>query len=592
MEREITRREALATAGAVATAAALTPYLRVPIAPAQAAAAAQAAGDFALPLRRMPELTKSRLSIPIVARDVPIARGERTLMWTFDGTFPGPTIRRPAGSTTRVRFRHRIPQAGTLTIHNHGHHSKAIHDGQPMSQLIAPGSGREYVYRHVEEGRPLRGGMRWYHDHSHGRTNLNAWMGLLGLFIVEDPLERKLRLPAGDQELLLVVTTRTLDENNQLVDPFSAAPDPGADAVGSGTLMLVNGVPRPYTVVEPTTYRLRILNAASFSPYNLGFADGVPVTQIGNESGLFPEPAERERVLMGPAERCDLLVDFSGFAGRNVVLSSTPQEATGPQASLVAPASAPAEDIMQFRVLPKRVKKITTRRPRPLPAKLRALPEWVAALSTSPDRTFAFGQAVESGSGRTVWTINGSPYDPERIEARPELGSTETWMLVNSSQQSHYIHLHAVDWKVISRNGGTPAPDEDVLKETFRLDPGETLAVGAKFTDHTGRYLIHCHMLSHEDHAMMTTFEIVPPGSGDRTARRSPAVTEAVIRDQRVFVPLDTLTPAEMERTRAMLAAQARIPGRPAPAPTTPLPLEADSAAGYLCRLPGAEVRS
>ena len=59
-----------------------------------------------------------------------------------------------------------------------------------------------------------------------------------------------------------------------------------------------------------------------------------------------------------------------------------------------------------------------------------------------------------------------------------------------------------------------------MLKETFRLDPGETLAVGAKFTDHLGRFLIHCHMLSHEDHAMMTTFEIVGPGSGDRTARR------------------------------------------------------------------------
>jgi FtsP/CotA-like multicopper oxidase with cupredoxin domain len=576
MERSMTRREALAAGGAVVAAATLAPYLRL------SSAAAQTSGAFTLPLRRIPELTKGRLNIPIVARDVPIVRGERTLMWTFDGTFPGPTIRRPAGATTRVTFRHRVPQAGTLTIHNHGHHTEAVHDGQPMSELIAPGAKREYVYRHVEEGEPLRGGMRWYHDHSHGRTNRNAWMGLLGLFIIDDPLEKRLKLPKGHWELPMVITSRTLDDNNQLVDPFTAAPDPGADAVGTGELLLVNGVPRPYMYVDPTVYRLRILNAASFNPYNLGFApDGPKIVQIGNESGLFPAPAPRERVLMGPAERCDLLVDFSGFAGKHVVFSSAPQDSTSPFKSVLAPASAPAEDVIQFRVRAKRRK--VTPAPRKAPAKLRALPKWATGLSTSPDRTFSFGQANQGG--QTVWTINGEPYDHERVVARPELGSTETWMLVNSSQQSHYIHLHAVDWKVISRNGGTPLPDEDVLKETFRIDPGETIAVGAKFTDHAGRFLIHCHMLSHEDHAMMTTFEIVPPGSGDRTARISSASAPAVVRGERVRVPLDTFTPAERARTAAMLAEQARTPGRPATPPSEPLTLS-PGAGAYLCRLP------
>ena len=572
-ERALTRREAIAAAGGVAAAVAVAPYLRAVPAPAQPGAA------FALPLRRIPEITKARFDLPIVARDVPIARGERTLMWTFGGSFPGPTIRRPAGSTTKVTFRHRIPQAGTLTIHNHGHHTEAVHDGQPMSELIQPGGSREYVYRHVEEGEPLRGGMRWYHDHSHGRTNRNSWMGLLGLFIVEGEGERKLRLPRKQWELLLVLTSRTLDENNQLVDPFTAAPDPGADAVGTGELLLVNGVPRPYMFVDPTVYRLRILNAASFNPYNLGFAeDGPRITQIGNESGLFPAPAARERILMGPAERCDILVDFSGFAGRRVVMSSKPQQSTAPLGSLFAPAAAPDEDVMQFVVRSRRRRK--TPAPRKAPAKLLELPKWTRSLSTEPDRTFVFGQA--SQGGRTVWTINGAPYDHERVDARPELGSTETWQLVNTSQQSHYIHIHDVDWKVVSRNGGTPAADEDVLKETFRLDPGETLTVGAKFTDHTGRYLIHCHMLSHEDHAMMTTFEVVNPGTGDRTTRRSGAAAEAVVREQRVLVPLDTLSDEEAARARSLLAEQAKAPGEPATPPPTPL---RSVSASYLCRI-------
>jgi len=480
MEDRFSRREVLGAAGAVVAGAALAPYLRTPLAPAQTSA------RFSVPLRQMRVLRKPNITLPIVQRDVQLVRGERTLMWTFNGGFPGPTIRRPAGSTTRVSFLNRIPAAGTLTIHNHGHHSAAIHDGQPTSELIEPGSGRTYVYDHREEGEPLRGGMRWYHDHSHGRTNRNSWMGLLGLFIVEDPAEEKLGLPRRARELLLILTSRTLDADNQLVDPFTAASDPGADAVGSGALLLVNGNPRPYAIVEPTTYRLRILNAASFSPYNVGFSDDGPkITQIGNESGLFPAPAERERVLMGPAERCDLFVDFSKFAGKEFVLGSEPQAPTAPLASLFAPAPAPSEPIMQFRVRKRRKKK--TPGPRPVPEKLLELPAWTSKLSTTPDRVFAFGQGIDPAGGRTIWTINGAPYDHEQVAARPELGTTETWLLVNLTTQSHYIHLHAVDWKVISRNGGTPAAYEDVLKETFRLDPGETIAVGAKFTDHTGR---------------------------------------------------------------------------------------------------------
>jgi hypothetical protein len=264
------------------------------------------------------------------------------------------------------------------------------------------------------------------------------------------------------------------------------------------------------------------------------------------------------------------------------MLSSTPQEPTAPLASLAAPASAPAEDLMQFRVRAQRRRK--TGAPRKLPKKLRALPSWTGDLATTPDRTFVFGQAVDAG-GATIWTINGAPYDHEQVAARPELGTTETWLLVNQSMQSHYIHLHAVDWKVISRNGGTPAADEDVLKETFRLDPGETLAVGAKFTDHTGRYLLHCHMLSHEDHAMMTTFEVVAPGAGDRTARRSSAVAEAVVRGERVLVPLDTLTAAELVRTTALLAAQAQAPGVPARPASSPLRLQSAASSSTLCRL-------
>jgi FtsP/CotA-like multicopper oxidase with cupredoxin domain len=511
---------------------------------------------FAQPLRFPPVLTDAELTIPVVAADVPIVPGTATKMWTFGGSFPGPTIRRPTGTTTKVTFDHQLPAAGSLTIHHHGHHTKSVDDGQPMGQDVKPGTQRTYTYQHVEEGKPLRGAMRWYHDHTHGRTGLHSWHGLVGLFVVDDPAEASLGLPGPERELLLVVSETTLDEaTNQLTDPFSAAANPGADNVGMGELTLVNGVPQPYLEFEPTRYRLRILNPASFNPYNLGFADGKKLVQVGNESGLFPAPVERDRVLLGPAERCDVIVDFTGMAGKDVVLSSAPQSTT---------LGAPAEtaDVMQFRV---RGADVASSAPK---SALVPLPAWVAGLPQQPSRILAFGQGIDPAapSPNLVWTINGRPYDPEAPVAQPALGSSETWLLVNATTQSHYIHLHDVDWKLIQRNGAAPEAHEDALKETFRLDPGDVVLVGTKFTDHLGTYMVHCHMLSHEDHAMMAPFEVVAAGAGDRPSS-----------------PLNGLTDAEAARVRTMLAAQASAPGRPAPVPAAPLVLERGSTA--LCDL-------
>jgi FtsP/CotA-like multicopper oxidase with cupredoxin domain len=553
----VTRRRLLQSA----LAGGLT--LALPRAFTVATARAQAAAPFTQPLRIPRTLADADITLPIAKADVQVLPGAATEMWTFGGEFPGPTIRRPAGATTRVTFEHGLPEAGTLTIHNHGHHTRSVDDGQPMAELIAPGGERTYTYEHVEEGKPLRAGMRWYHDHSHGRTGRNLWKGLLGLFIVEDPTEAGLGLPGPDRELVLVITETTLDAGNQLTDPFTGAADPASDGVGIGETVLVNGVPQPFVEVEPTRYRLRVLNAASFNPYSLGFSTGPKLVQVGNESGLFTAPLERERVLLGPAERADIVIDFSGHAGQDLVLSSAEEAAarSAPWSALTGLLSRP-DDLLQLRV---RGTPAASAAPA---AALRPLPAWVAALPQQPDRILAFGRGIDPAAPSTqqVWTINGRTYDPATVVAQPALGDTETWLLVNASTQAHYVHLHDVDWKLIQRNGAAPEPHEDALKETFRLDAGDVVLVGTKFTDHLGTYMVHCHMLSHEDHAMMAPFEVVAAGAGDLPAN-----------------PFDALTAAEAERVRAMLAAQAATPGSPAPVPDTLLLLERGSTA--LCDL-------
>jgi spore coat protein A len=478
----------------------------------------RAAGPFLTPFRMPPVLTGSHVTLVAKEALVQLVPGVPTRMWTFNGTFPGPIIRRPSGTPTRVTVKHRLSKSvGTLTIHHHGAHSVPGEDGQPERNVIAPGGERTYTYGLREDGRPERAATQWYHDHSHYRTTRNVWHGLAGFFIVDDAVDEKLPLPKGRYDVPLMLTERQLDASNQLVDLFvdyatapATAQTPGSgyapfDDLG-GNRLLVNGVERPYLEVAARRYRLRILNTSPFHPYNLRLSDGSPMVQIGTESGLMPKPLTRTEILLGPAERAEVVVDFRGREGRSVVLESVDASSKG-----VLPATAPAlGQFMEFRVGGRT--KDTSR----VPAALRPLPSWVAQASQQPHRVWAFGVGMDP-EGRGAWTINGQAFDHTRIDAHPELGAVETWLLVNASPNlvSHYIHIHDVDWKVLQRNGSAPPPGEDCLKETFRLDPGEVLLIAAKFSDHLGHYMLHCHMLQHEDHGMMTAFEVVKRGQGD-----------------------------------------------------------------------------
>lgn len=513
--------------------------------------------------------------------DVQILPGNATRMWTFDGSFPGPIIRRPAGHRTLLTVHHELPEdVGTLTIHNHGNHSTPENDGQPGNRVIAPGGYRTYEYELMEDGAPERAAFQWYHDHTHFRTGRNMWMGMVGGFIIEDDLERSLRLPRGEFDLPLIITDRRFDEDNQLEVAFAAPDRPNAtpadalgtgyppfdEAAGIGGAVLVNGIPEPVHEVAATRYRIRVLNASNFLPYNLTFANGMPFLQIATESGLLEEAIPRTHLLIGPAERAEFIVDFTGRTGEEIVLESVHLEPDFQP--YTAPGVAP---LMQFRV-----GKPHRRRMWSLPRTLRPKPYWVQELTEQVDRIWSFGFGTDT-QGRMAWTVNGRTFDQNRMDARVERGSTETWMLLNTTPFpiSHYIHLHLVDWQLLSRNGLFPReegyghdPAESGLKETFRIDPGEVIVIGTKFTDHLGPYMIHCHMLAHEDHGMMTNWEVVPEGGATPPED-----------------PFSELTWIEQLRARTVID-EAQRTGRPASRATLenlPVPkLEADD---FVCWL-------
>lgn len=142
---------------------------------------------FSHPLRFPPVTTDAEVSVSINEGCVPILDGPCTNMWTYGGTYPGLTIRRPTGQMTNVTFTNNLdPAAGTLTVHNHGNHSSPENDGQPEDFLIATGESQTYTYTGLEDGGNERGTMHFYHDHRMDVNGRNVWMGLTGLYIIDD----------------------------------------------------------------------------------------------------------------------------------------------------------------------------------------------------------------------------------------------------------------------------------------------------------------------------------------------------------------------------------------------------------------------
>jgi FtsP/CotA-like multicopper oxidase with cupredoxin domain len=354
-------------------------------------------------------------------------------------------------------------------VHNHGNHSSAVNDGQPDSLLISTGGSRTYIYDGLEGGGNQRGKMQFYHDHRMDVTGRNVWMGLTGMYIVDDPADPA-TLPSGAFDLPLAIADRQFDANNQT--PYVFNPD-GV----TGDKILINGVYQPYLEVGDRKYRLRILNASNARTYFLELSTGDPFIQIGTESGLLPAPVLRTGMRMGSAERLDVVVDFAGKLGQNLYLTDV---LTG-------------MPLLEFRVTEHIVDDSS------IPPTLRPVPDIGVPTVT---RNWSFDKTAGH------WTINGLRFDPNRVDAKPALGTTEKWVFTNPTGQVHTVHVHDVSQQCISRNGGACYPYE-TMKETWYLDPGETIEVKLKFTDHIGMYMLHCHIIEHEDDGMMTQFEVV-----------------------------------------------------------------------------------
>jgi spore coat protein A len=451
-----------------------------------------------------------------------------TRSWSYGGSVPGPTIEVQRGKPILVEWSNELPEKHFLPVdhtlcgadasqpevrtivHVHGARVPPESDGHP-SDWFGKGQSRTTRYPNEQEATTL-----WYHDHAMGIERLNHYAGMFGLYLVRDDTEAALNLPSGKYEVPLVICDRLFDEDGQLSYPTSGIADAPWVSEVYGDTMLVNGKLFPYLDVEARRYRLRIVNASNARFLYLSLSNKQAVHQIGSDQGLLPAPVPLQTVTLGPAERADLLIDFSAAPGTRIVLKSQ------------------AFELMQFRVA-----QAQGEPERALPVKLRPVQK-LSEASATKTRLLTLNEYQDlkvsgkptcstppnTSTPRMLMLLNGLRWREPTTE-KPRLGDTEIWSFINLTEDTHPIHLHLVRFQILDRQQFDadqyltkgklqllgkripPEPEEAAWKDTVRADAGLLTRIIVRFEGYTGRYVWHCHLLEHAANEMMRPYEVL-----------------------------------------------------------------------------------
>jgi spore coat protein A, manganese oxidase len=426
--------------------------------------------------------------------------------------------------------------------HLHGGFVKADSDGNPALTPNGFGFGQTQNVHYTNQLPQMPASLLWFHDHALGATRLNVFAGLAAAYILRDEFDtggadNANGLPFGPYEIPLVVQDRQFNSDGTFLYPTSDIE--GVTWIGEyfGNVMLVNGKVWPFLNVEPRMYRFRILNGCNARILNLDIG-GPAFWQIGAEGGMWDIPVPVKSLVMAPAERADVLVDFTKFAGETLVMVNH---------KLHKPFSNPAPllpQVMQIRV------GTTVSQPGPtsIPSSLLG---GRAAIVTGPIAATRYIALNEIDVDEPTWFLNlnglhfeDTSIDPSELQT-PQVGTVEDWVYINATGDTHPMHTHLVTFQVMSRTpfnveayeeafegpngvpGGhdpspfatgpeePPDPTERGFKDTVKANPGYFTRIRAKFDLPTGvtapqTYVHHCHIVEHEDNDMMRPFTVVP----------------------------------------------------------------------------------
>ena len=449
----------------------------------------------------------NELATPALQRRLPV---DQTLNWA-DPNGLGCEFQATMSAACMKAYQGPVP----TVVHLHGSEVPPAFDGGPDAWFTA--SGRHgpnygtllpvaanralYRYPNAQEATTL-----WFHDHALGTTRLNVFGGIAAFYLLRDArdtgrVDNPIHLPAGPQEIELVVQDRSFDVNGQLLysDPTQIVnPDvhPFWRPEFFGDVIVVNGKSWPHLDVEPRRYRIRLLNGSNARFYNFTLASafqaadpltgtGVAVSsagpvfwQIGSDGGLLDRPVPMQSLRLAPGERADIIVDFSAAAGQTLTLVN---DANAPYPDGDPVIAATTGQVMQVRVAKRTSSKDTTCSPAASTCTLRSTP--VVRLSSPASADVTSGLQVDAkrqlilrevggpGGPLNVF-VNNTPYDglkqsskiatPTPVDGAtgvganfvtevPRVGSTEVWEVANLTVDAHPIHVHLVQFQILSR---------------------------------------------------------------------------------------------------------------------------------------------
>lgn len=433
------------------------------------------------------------LTLRCEGQTIPYGNGTR-FAYTYNGTSPGPTLRVRSGDRLVITLENRLSEPTNL--HTHGLHVSPLGNSDNVFIQIAPGQSHVYTYDIPSDH---RSSLCWYHPHHHGMVAPQLGGGLFGAIIVEDMHEQVAEL-ANINERVLILNDPKIGKNNAVTNASMMEKMQGRE----GGDALVNGVFAPMLSAPAGTLELwRIVNASPSRYYRLAL-DKQQLQIIGTDGGRLERPYAVDDILLAPGERSDILVaptqqgpyalrtlgydrGSMGMGGGMMGGGSTRSSNAQIIATLNVSGSAPAA---------------------PLPKVLAAATRLDAGSATSQrDIELAVGMGGGMGNGGMMdFTINGATFDANRVDISASAGSTEDWVLTNTSAMDHPFHLHAWPFRVIERSSG-PA-DPPGWKDTVNVPARGSVRIRIPFVDITGRTVYHCHILDHEDQGMMGVIEV------------------------------------------------------------------------------------
>jgi FtsP/CotA-like multicopper oxidase with cupredoxin domain len=431
---------------------------------------------------------------PIYTEIVP---GYQTLMFGYEGSVPGPTIKVSQGRPALVRHCNTLPTSHPTygyepwtSVHLHGSASLPQFDGY-ASDITRPNQFKDYIYPNVQPARTL-----WYHDHGLHHTAENVYHGLYGQYHMSDPLEDSLPIPKGVYDVPLMICDAMFKTDGQLL--FTLEDDAGM----WGDVILVNGRPWPVMQVERRKYRFRILGASVSRSYRFALDSGDTMAIIATDGGLMPKPQHVKSFRAASSERYDVIIDFSKYPiGRRIVLQNLSNPNNRDYTN--------TNKVMAFDV----VSAATDLSNNSIPAVLNPDDATMALQASDAVRTRKF----EFHRNNSEWKINNKSWKDVVNSnytftlASPNRGDVEIWEFKNASGGwFHPVHVHLIDFKILTRNGKAPMAHELGPKDVVYVGENETVQVITRF-EGCGKYMIHCHNLIHEDHDMMGQFEVIDP---------------------------------------------------------------------------------